>query len=289
MSYLRGFLLVVVLLTLAPFPALASGVKTTLAGRPTVYWAPENPAGNKQPLILFSHGFKGCAAQSSFLTEALAKAGYWVFAPDHDDAVCGGHIGNLFDLTARSFTDPESWDDTVYADRADNLRDLVDTLKDDPQFKDRIDFSRIGLMGHSLGGYTVMGLAGGWTSWKMRGVKAVLALSPHSHPFIVHHTVAGISIPIMYQGGTRDFETVSGIKKIVDAYHQTTSPKYLVEFNGANHFAWTNLSHQYRESIIAYSVAFFDHYLKGIMTSDLTTKRSDVSRFWYNSDLGKAE
>ena len=72
----------------------------------------------------------------------------------------------------------------------------------DPRFKDKIDFTRLGLVGHSLGGYTVMGLAGAWPSWTMPNVKAVLALAPYSEPLNLKHTVGNIAIPVMFQGGT---------------------------------------------------------------------------------------
>jgi pimeloyl-ACP methyl ester carboxylesterase len=77
-------------------------------------------------------------------------------------------------------------------------------LRDSTRFSSRVDLDRLGLLGHSLGGYTVVGLAGGWASWKLPGVKAVLALSPYTDPFLVHRTLSGVSTPIMYQGGTLD-------------------------------------------------------------------------------------
>jgi hypothetical protein len=36
-----------------------------------------------------------------------------------------------------------------------------------------------------------------------------------------------------------------------------------VEFDGAGHFAWTDLRGTYQPTIDAYGVAFFDRYLKG--------------------------
>ena len=67
-----------------------------------------------------------------------------------------------------------------------------------------MDWDHFGLVVHSLGGYTVLALGGGWKSWKLSGVKAVLALSPYSAPFTVSHTLGDIHIPVMYQGGTLD-------------------------------------------------------------------------------------
>ncbi len=40
-------------------------------------------------------------------------------------------------------------------------------------------------------------------------------------------------------------------------------PKYYVEFQGAGHFAWTDLRKTFHESIADYSVAFMDQYVKG--------------------------
>lgn len=66
----------------------------------------------------------------------------------------------------------------------------------------------------------MVGLAGGWPSWKTPGAKAVLALSPYTEPVLVHGTLGAVSGPVMYQGGTLDF----------------------VDFARAAHLAWTDLA-----------------------------------------------
>jgi predicted dienelactone hydrolase len=268
-------------------PCLAKGEDITLAGRHTVYWAPKGDDAVRQPLLLFSHGYGGCATQSSFLMQALATDGFWVFAPDHDDARCAGAHADDGAFSLRQFFEPETWNDTNYIDRRDNLVDLLNTLRQDARFSGRIDFSRIGLLGHSLGGYTVLGLAGAWPSWRMPGVKAVLALSPYSQPFNIRHTIADVRVPVMFQGGTRDFGITPAIGKGAGSYEQANPPKYFVEFRGAGHFAWTDLNRRYAASIAAYSVAFFERYLKGSSRNgDLVRPRDDVSRLSYESELG---
>jgi predicted dienelactone hydrolase len=72
-----------------------------------------------------------------------------------------------------------------------------------------------------------------------------------------------MNIPVMYQGGTRDFGVTPMVKKQGGAYDQSSKPRYYVELDGAGHFAWTDLNRAYIASIDAYSVAFFDAYLKG--------------------------
>ncbi len=61
---------------------------TTEAGQDSVrlgaldvtVWSQRAEANAKQPVIIFSHGFHGCATQSRFLMEAFAAADYLVFA-----------------------------------------------------------------------------------------------------------------------------------------------------------------------------------------------------------------
>src|SRR5262249_19859011 len=73
---------------IATASAQAAEQKLTIAGMEVHVWS--NEAAHAQPVIVFSHGFHGCATQSRFLMEAFSKAGYIVFAPNHRDAVCRG-------------------------------------------------------------------------------------------------------------------------------------------------------------------------------------------------------
>src|SRR3989344_1901647 len=45
------------------------------------------------PLVIFSHGYGGCGVQSIYFTEELARHGYIVAAPDHNDSLCSSKIG----------------------------------------------------------------------------------------------------------------------------------------------------------------------------------------------------
>jgi predicted dienelactone hydrolase len=48
--------------------------------------------------------------------------------------------------------------------RRDDIEAMIDELLSDDVFQQVIDAKNIGAAGHSLGGYTVVGLVGGWTS-----------------------------------------------------------------------------------------------------------------------------
>ena len=231
-----------------------------IAGIHATAWLPAE-SNVPAPVILFSHGFHGCAMQASFLMEALSDAGYAVFAIDHADAACRNPLKWL-GAAAMPFRSPERWDDSTYADRAKDLEHLLDQASKDRRFAN-LDWQRIGLAGHSLGGYTVLGLAGGWPSWFDHRVKAVLALSPYSAPFMEAHTLGGVSVPVMYQGGTRDFGITPFVRRSGGSFDQSARPKFYVELDGARHLAWTDANVRFHDIVDAYSVAFFDTYLKG--------------------------
>jgi predicted dienelactone hydrolase len=234
-----------------------------IAGLSVAYWLPDGigPA----PLVLFSHGLNGCKTQSAFLMEAMAQHGYVVVAPDHKDALCGdgGEKTRGAHILEERLPDYKAWSDKTYRNRADDIRNLFTALKSAPAFSNRIDWNRVALSGHSLGGYTVLGMAGGWESWKMPGLKAVLALSPYVGPFVAHNTLPHLDVPVMYQSGTRDLGVLPSLKKESGGFEQTPSPAWLVVFDKTGHFGFTDIRKSAQQRIIDYSLWFLDHTLKG--------------------------
>ena len=105
------------------------------------------PAFNKFPLVALSHGTGGSALQMAWLGTYLAARGYIVAAVNHP--------GNNFvtGYTPQGFA--EGWE------RAKDISTAITDLLADPRFGSKIDPERIGAAGFSLGGYTMMLLAGG--------------------------------------------------------------------------------------------------------------------------------
>jgi predicted dienelactone hydrolase len=102
----------------------------------------------KYPLVLLSHGTGGSAVQMMWLGYYLASRGYIVAAVNHH-----GNTAAERQPAAPGFM--------LYWERARDLSVLLDKLLADPLFGPRIDRDRIGAAGFSLGGYTVISIAGG--------------------------------------------------------------------------------------------------------------------------------
>lgn len=103
----------------------------------------------KFPLILLSHGTGGSAMQFAWLGPVLASQGFIVAAVNHP-----GNNGTE-DYTPAGFV--------LWWERAKDISIVLDRMLADAQFGRRIDAARVGAAGFSLGGYTMMELAGART------------------------------------------------------------------------------------------------------------------------------
>ena len=246
------------------------------------------------PLVVFSHEFGGCALQSIFITEELARHGYVVAAPDHRDAGCPIGSDDLKPLrTDKWFLAPHLWSEESAVDRLQDLRDVMRLVAQDPALAPIVDASNIGAVGHSLGAYTVIGMAGGWQLWKTPELKAVIALSPFVEPFIARGALSKLGVPIMYQTAWLEWDK-DRLEVETEAYRLTSPPKYLVELKRVAQldFEWTNLlcmgqidvaaclKHQPNAAAIdRYAIAFLDHYLKGKPEGQLDFDGTDLNRY----------
>jgi dienelactone hydrolase len=109
------------------------------------------PLSATGPLLVFSHGMAGHRRQSTFLCTHLASHGMVVAAPDH--------VGNTLPEMLPLFLplDEAGLEAAMIrsaGDRPEDLRLVVDRLLADPPVP--IDERRVGLCGHSFGGWTVL-------------------------------------------------------------------------------------------------------------------------------------
>lgn len=101
------------------------------------------------PLIVLSHGTGGSALIMGWMAAGVAAHGYIVAAVDHP----GNNATESY--TMQGFV--------LWWERARDLSVVIDKMLADPEFADSIDPKRIGAIGFSLGGYTMIEIAGGIT------------------------------------------------------------------------------------------------------------------------------
>lgn len=258
-----------------PTPKAEPQQTGVIAGLEVAVWMPAGNVPRPMPAIVFSHGYRGCNTQSSFLMRALADKGYVVLAPNHRDAACTR--SNRAKPAELRFDKPGAWNEHSYEDRRDDLAKLLDALQKEVPWSSLVDKAKLGLAGHSLGGYTVIGLAGGWESWKRKDVKAVLAMSPFVEPFIRHGALDRIDAAVMYQGGTADLTITPSLRRPAGAYDKTPAPVYFVELKQASHLAWTDLVPKVQATVVHYAIAFFDAQLRGAAPAPLRERFGDAA------------
>ena len=234
-------------------------------------------AAGQYPLVLFSHGNAGIRFQSIFLATHLASHGYIVASPDHQ--------GNTFLDIAAGIVDGQ-----VVVNRPKDMTFLLDTLlarnaTPGDFLAGAIDARRIGMSGHSFGGFTTFALAAGGTKDDRIGAFMPLApAAPFDEAFF-----QSITKPVLIQGGSIDTTTpfptqqerpfellpsgapVVALAELVDAGHFTFSdicevPRSLVGFIGGFSEACTpeHLAWRHAHDIIDYlALNFFDATLSG--------------------------
>lgn len=114
--------------------------------------APMAAGPAKLPLVVLSHGTGGGAAMLAWLAESLAANGYLVAAVNHH-----GNTAAEPSYRLEGFI--------VWWDRPKDISILIDKLLADPRFGPRIDTTRIGVAGFSLGGYTALATVGARLSY----------------------------------------------------------------------------------------------------------------------------
>ena len=104
-----------------------------------------SPASGQYPLVLLSHGYRGNWRNLNWLATALVKHGYIVAAVDHPGTTTFNHDAS---------TASQWWQ------RPKDISRLLDWLLASTVWQARIQANDISASGHSLGGWTVMQLAG---------------------------------------------------------------------------------------------------------------------------------
>jgi predicted dienelactone hydrolase len=214
------------------------------------------PADGKFGLIVISHGAGGFALNHLDLAMALASGGYVVAAPTHPRG-SGNDISGI----------------GVWVGRPKQVSRVIDAVVEDVALGSHVERQRIGVVGHSNGGFTALAVAGAKPNpsasvahcrqhpddsrfcsfggaaareatrtvgsipdLRDPRVRAIVLMAPNAAPF-PDDTLARVAVPVRVYGAERDDLTLA-------RYHATRLARVLppqteyVLVAGAGHFSF---------------------------------------------------
>jgi len=188
------------------------------------------------PLVVYSHGNNGLRWVSAFLTERLASHGFIVVAPDH--------VGNTLIDAFFGNADPP---DVVESNRLADMDFVLSSVLDgagSPVLADMsasVDADNIGMVGHSLGGWTEFNVVGDTPeSPADPRVKAIVGLAAFTES-ISDETLGSIDVPALLIGGTLDI-TVDISANVDRPFAEMPGrPLYRVDIKGAGHQSFSDV------------------------------------------------
>jgi predicted dienelactone hydrolase len=257
------------------------------------------------PVILVSHGLGGSKTSGNWVGKFLATHGYLCVFMTHF-----GSDSSLLDLSVGQQENiqklRESLQNPVNAlNRSQDISRVLDWLEqtgsNHPLLKGRVDIKKIGITGHSFGGFTSLASAGGYAeaSRKQYGKtfsdprpKAFLAMSPPAPPPGADPSSLfnEINRPTMVMTGSKDVDPIvqppRSAESRLDAYtYMPRGDKYALWIEGAYHHtfgdgrAGQTIDPFARKITRIVTLAFFDAYLKGDDTA-LAFIKSDQVEKW---------
>ena len=247
------------------------------AGRDAAVRATDAPF----PLVIISHGYPGNRYLMSHLGENLASKGYVTVSIDHPDS---------------TYDDRKAFASTLYNRPFDQLFVLneiarLSTAGSNSFLSGRVDVSRTGIVGYSMGGYGLVNVIGGgyataaasfpgappnkllldrgadtpaYTASGDARIKAAVAIGPWGMQVGYWNAagLAGIRTPTLFVAGSAD--DVSGYEKGTRAIFTgaVNAERYLLTFLNANHNAAAPMpapaeTYAYAEGLKSYP---FAHY-----------------------------
>lgn len=235
---------------------------------PYVLYLPQvqNPAKKSIPVIVISHGVAEDSNSYAYLAKHLATYGFAVAAIEHP----GTNAKKFQDFFAGLGAPPNP---NEFVNRPLDIKYLLDELERRAQSEPnlaQLNLQKVGLIGHSLGGSTVLTLAGAKINLvKLRRdcrqnrtlnvsvllqcraadlpnqtynfldtrVKAVIAINPLTSEIFGESELSQIQLPLMFIGSSQDIVTPTVPEQIRPFTWLKTKDKYLALIENGTHFS----------------------------------------------------
>ncbi|MBN3898779.1 MAG: alpha/beta hydrolase [Nostoc sp. NOS(2021)] len=220
------------------------------------------------PLIVISHGIAEDRSTFVYLAQHLASYGFAVAVLEHP-----GSNAKRFQQYFAGLAGPP--DAAEFINRPLDIKYILDELerleKSDPTLQGKLNFEQVGAIGQSLGGYTVLTLAGAKINFnqlrqdcnpnnssfnlslalqcqaielppknyelKDDRIKAIIAINPIDSSILGENGISQIKIPVMMVAGSQDIFAPPVFEQIRPFTWLSDPNKYLVLIENATHFS----------------------------------------------------
>ncbi len=246
-------------------------------------YLPQTSSSKPIPVIVISHGVAEDRTTYAYLAEHLASHGFAVVALEH----VGGDANRFRQYFSSLAPAPKA---TELLERPRDVSFLLDELQrraqTDPTLQ-KLDLRQVGLAGHSLGGYTILALAGAQIDfdrlkrscnpnrslnlsvllqcranelkpqvYRLQDprIKAIFAINPLGSTLFGKQGLSQIRIPVFLIGGSDDVVTPAVPEQVYPFTWLQPSDKYLAIMVKGTHFSTQNISNS--EGIFPVSDSF---------------------------------
>ncbi len=229
-------------------------------------YQPQRWKPGKTPVIVISHGLGSHPNDFSALGKQLASYGFLVAIPQHIgsdkeqlDNMLNGYSSELYELDE-------------FINRPLDISFILDELerRNKNEFNNRLNLEKVGVLGHSFGGYTALAVAGAtwdfeniktycdrkvWEAnlsmllqcqtldlsnqdynFKDKRISAIAIINPVNSVVFGSTGLSKVNIPIIIGAGTNDPATPPIIEQIRTFAWVTSEDKYLFVMEGQAHF-----------------------------------------------------
>ena len=224
------------------------------------------------PVVILSHGFGSEPKSFDYLGEHLASYGIAAVSVEHIGSDSDYELETLEGIKRPAIAPEE------FIERPIDIHYVLDELErlnqSDPIIKGTLDLSKVGAIGHSLGGYTTLALAGAQINLdrlrsscpnkkinlnvsllmqcraqnltpqrqlKDSRIKGIIAISPIASAILGQESLNKISIPTAIISGSEDIIAPVVQEQVYPFTWLSTKDKYLAMMIPGNHFSSSSL------------------------------------------------